>query len=93
MTTINIFYPRTGWSIASKLFEMKCETAFKLTKKFDSSGKKYSFTMSENVVNFLRSIGNPVFNLFFNFCFNDNFLEFSVVNNFETSHMYSRSIK
>ena len=47
----------------------------------------------KNVVQFLRSIGDSVFNLFFNFSFNDNFLGFKTANNFETSHMYSRSMK
>ena len=46
---------------------MKCKTAFNLTKKFDWRGKKYLFTVMENVGQ-LR-IGNSVFNLFFNFFF------------------------
>ena len=47
----------------------------------------------EIVVQFLHSIGNSVFNLFFNCFFNDNFPGFWMVNNFGTSHMYSKSIK
>ena len=64
-----------------------------LKKKFEWSGKKYSFTVIENVVQSSRSIGDSLFNLFFNLFFNDNFLGFWMVNNFETSHIYSRSIK
>ena len=60
---------------------MKCKTAFNLTKKFDWRGKKYLFTVMENVGQ-LR-IGNSVFNLFFNFFFNDNPLGFRLVNNFK----------
>ena len=67
VTIIIIFYFRTGWSIAFKFCEMKCETAFNLTKNFDWSCKKYLSTVMENVGQFLRSIGNSVFNLFFNF--------------------------
>ena len=56
-----IFLP----TIASKLREMKCETAFNLRKKFYWSGKRYLFTVMGNVVQFSPSIGNSVFNLFF----------------------------
>ena len=34
-TIIIIFISGTGQSIASKFFEMKCETIFNLIKKFD----------------------------------------------------------
>ena len=55
------FFSKIGWSIASKFREMKCETAFDLTKKFDWSGKKYLFTVMENVVQFLHSIHGEIF--------------------------------
>ena len=56
-----LYGPGTG--IASKFGEMKYETAFNRTKKFDWSGKKYLFTVMENVVQFAHSTGNPLFQL------------------------------
>ena len=47
----------------------------------------------ENVVLFSGSLGNYVFNLFLNSIFNNNFVGFWMVNNFETLNMYSRSIE
>ena len=64
------FISETGRSIASKFYEMKCETAFNRAKKVDWSTKKCLFTMMENVIQFSRSIENSVFYLFFNFFFN-----------------------
>ena len=46
---------------------MEVRSALNLTKKFDWSGKKYLFTVMKNVVEFSSSIGNSVFNFFFNF--------------------------
>ena len=89
----NFFISGTGRSIASKFCKMKCETALDFTNKFSWCGKKYLFTAMQNVVQFSRSIGTSVFNLFSNYFFNDNFLGFWAVNNFVTLHMYSRSIK
>ena len=79
--------------MASKFFELKGETAFNLTKIFDPIGKKCLSSAIKNVVQFSRRIENSALNLSFNFFFNDNFLGFWMVNNFETSHMYSTSIK
>ena len=81
------------WSIASKFFEMKCYTAFNLTKNFEWSVMKYLFTVMKNVLQFSRSIGNSMINLFFDFFLNDNILGFWIVNNFKTLHMYLKSIK
>ena len=68
MTIIIIFFiSGTGWSIAYKFCEIKCETTLNLTKKFDWSGKKYLLTVMENLVQFSRSIGNSVFNVFFKY--------------------------
>ena len=72
---------------------MTCETAFNLTEKFGWSGKKYIFTVMENVGQFSPDIGNSVFNLFSNVLFNDNFLGFWMVNHFKTLHVHSRSLK
>ena len=66
--------------------------AFNLKKKIDRSSKKYLLTVMENIVQFSRRIENFIFDLFFNFFFNDNFLGFRLVSNFETSRMYLRSI-
>ena len=74
VTIIIIFISVTEWWIASKFCKMKCETAFKLKKKFDWSAKKYLFTMIENRGQFLHSIGNSVFNRFLNFFYHVNFL-------------------
>ena len=72
---------------------MKSETISNLTNKFDRGGKKYLFAVMKNVVQLSRSIGNSVFNLFFNCFFDDDFLGFWTVNNFEPLHRYSSSIK
>ena len=72
---------------------MKYETASDFKKKSDWNGTKYLLTPMENIVQFLRNIGNSVLNLFVNFCLNDNLLEFWMVNNFEILNMYLRSIK
>ena len=69
---------------ASKFCEMKCQTPFNQAIKFYSNRKKYLFTMMENIVQCLTS---------FQSFFNDIFLGFWLVNNFETSHMYWRSVK
>ena len=56
MTIIVIFIPGIGCRIASKFCEMKCETAFNLTKKFYSC-EKCLFTAVKKRIYWINEIG------------------------------------